>query len=135
MKIIRVVAGAIMEDGRLLAALRGPGMSQAGLWELPGGKVEPEEGDRTALARELSEELGITVTVGEFIASHDHAYPGKTVRLVAYACRITGGTPAVTEHAEIRWVDAAGIDGLTWAPADIPLLAATLPLLSAPPTA
>ncbi len=135
MKIIRVVAGAILENGRLLAALRGPGMSQAGLWELPGGKVEPDEDDRTALARELSEELGIAVDVGDFIASHDHAYPGKTVRLVAYACQIIRGIPTATEHADLRWVDAVGIDGLTWAPADIPLLAATLPLLSAPPTA
>ncbi|MFT5679123.1 MAG: 8-oxo-dGTP diphosphatase [Myxococcota bacterium] len=135
MKIIRVVAGAIIKDGLLLAALRGPGMSQAGLWELPGGKVEPGEDDRSALARELHEELGITVAVGDFIASHDHAYPGKTVRLVAYACRIIDGALAVTEHAEIRWVSAGAIDGLTWAPADLPLLIATRPLLTAPPMA
>jgi 8-oxo-dGTP diphosphatase len=132
MKIIRVVAGAIIKDGRLLAALRGPGMSQAGLWELPGGKVEPGEDDRTALARELLEELGVTVTVGDFIGVCEHAYPGKTVQLVAYACRVLGGVPAVTEHAELRWVGAGELDGLTWAPADIPLLPATRERLRVP---
>ena len=124
MKIIRVVAGAIINSGELLAALRGPGMSQAGLWELPGGKVEPGESDRAALARELAEELGITVHVGDFLAQSKHTYPGKIVLLVAYACRIEAGTPAVTEHAELRWVSAGQLDTLTWAPADLPLLPA-----------
>lgn len=131
MKIIRVVAGAIINNGVLLAALRGPGMSQAGLWELPGGKVEPEETDRDALARELSEELGITVRVGEFLAESEHPYPGKIVRLVAYACHIESGTPAVTEHAALRWVSAEQLDTLTWAPADRPLLAAVSARLQA----
>ena len=131
MKIIRVVAGAIINNGVLLAALRGPGMSQAGLWELPGGKVEPGESDRVALARELSEELGITVCVGDYLAQSEHTYPGKIVRLVSYACRIEAGTPAATEHAELCWVSAEQLDTLTWAPADLPLLAAVRARLQA----
>lgn len=131
MKIIRVVAGAIINDGVLLAALRGPGMSQAGLWELPGGKVEPGESDREALARELEEELGIVVHVGDFLAESEHPYPGKIVRLVAYACHIEAGTPAASEHAALRWVSAAQLNTLTWAPADLPLLAAVSARLQA----
>ena len=124
MKTIRVVAGAIIDHGRVLAALRGPGMSQAGLWELPGGKVESGEADRAALARELREELGVVVRVGDCLDSHSHAYPDKIVCLVAYACQLEDGTPTALEHAELRWVSADELDGLVWAPADIPLLLA-----------
>ncbi len=135
MTIIRVVAGAIIADGQLLAARRGPGMSLAGLWELPGGKVEPGEGDRAALARELHEELAVQVQVGAHLAESLHRYPSKTVRLIAYRCTLIAGTPRLSEHAELRWLTAGALQSVAWAPADVPLLeavGAALALQAAP---
>lgn len=119
---VRVVAAAIVRDGRVLAALRGPGMKLAGHWELPGGKVEPGEPDRAALRREILEELGVEVRVGEGLGESVFAYEVVTVRLVAYACALETGEPAPTEHERIGWFSADELDPLTWAPADVPLL-------------
>lgn len=114
-----MVAGAILDGGRVLAARRGPGRAHAGLWELPGGKVEPGESDAQALARELMEELGIEVSVGACIGTS--TWEGRLV-LVAYACHVVVGEPVRTEHTELRWVPAASLGELSWAPADVPLL-------------
>ncbi len=97
-------------------------MSTPDVWELPGGKVEPGESDAAALQRELAEELGITVDVHESLGTSrtDH------IVLAAYTAtlaRTSATTPVPTEHAALRWVDAAGLDALDWAPADRPLLA------------
>lgn len=120
--MIRVVAGAILDGrGQVLAALRGPDMHLSGHWELPGGKVEPGESDAAALVRELAEELGVEVAVGAHLGTSE--VDGR-VRLVAYACTLREGRPQAREHAELRWVDAAGLHGLAWAPADVPLLPA-----------
>ena len=69
MKEIQVVCGVALKDDKVFLARRRPEKSYGGFWELPGGKVEPGETHESALARELSEELGIDVRVGEFIAS------------------------------------------------------------------
>lgn len=115
---LRVVAGAIVDGPRLLAALRGPGMSSPNLWELPGGKVEPGESDADALIRELREELGITVEVGRALGHVNHG----RIELHAYLAVVTAGTPTPLEHAELRWVDAEALERLVWAPADRPFL-------------
>ncbi|MEQ1503559.1 MAG: 5-formyltetrahydrofolate cyclo-ligase, partial [Myxococcota bacterium] len=110
---IRVVAGAWIVDGRVFAAQRGPGRGHAGRWELPGGKVEAGESDAVALARELREELGLTVTVGARIGS------GRVdgIELVAYAVT-TSDAPRPTEHAALRWLGPDELDAVDWAPAD-----------------
>jgi len=119
-----VVGGALLRDGRVLAALRSASMSQPNLWELPGGKVERGEDDAEALHRELTEELGIDVVVGDCLAQNTHTYERVVVTLVAYACQLRSGTPVAHEHAELRWVDAEELQALDWAPADVPLLPA-----------
>ncbi len=126
--MVRVVAAAWVRDGRVLAARRGPNQARAGLWELPGGKVEPGEDDRDALRRELTEELGVHADVGAKLAEADHVYPDVTVRLVAYrvAC---ADEPRPDEHAELRWLDAQALGSVAWAPADVPLLGAVADLL------
>lgn len=118
---VRVVAAAIVRDGRVFAARRGPHVARPGLWELPGGKVEPGEDDRAALARELAEELALDASVGAYVAEAVHDYGDVAIRLVAYAC-VADGEPVLTDHDAVRWVDADGLDGLAWAPADVPLL-------------
>src|SRR5690625_585478 len=72
---------AVTGDVRVLAARRGAGMRHAGLWELPGGKIEPGEGPRQALVRELAEELQCTVEIGDHFHTVTHAYEYATVRL------------------------------------------------------
>lgn len=131
MSPLRVVAGVLVRQGRVLAARRPAHKAQGGLWELPGGKVEDGETDAAALARELREELGVEVQVGETLAQNLHAYPARAVLLVALRCELLAGEePRAHEHDDLRWVDAAGLDGLPWAPADLPLLPAVRGILA-----
>lgn len=118
MQRIRVVAGAILREGRVLVALRAPTGPLPDLWELPGGKVEPDERDRDALARELYEELAVRVRVGEHLGESVHG----RVHLVAFACTLVEGEPRAIEHREIRWIEPGQMGDLAWAPADLPLL-------------
>ncbi|HEY9314188.1 NUDIX domain-containing protein [Williamsia sp.] len=102
-----VVAGAVVAGGRLLLAQRMYPVDVAGLWELPGGKVEVGETRARALERELAEELGITVCVADQVGEPVPLRPDLT--LVAIAARLIGGEPHPHEHAAVRWVDAAGL--------------------------
>lgn len=124
MKTLRVVAALLVRDGLLFAARRSPGRREGGLWELPGGKVEAGESDREALTRELREELGVEVEVGAFMAEATHAYAHGSVTLVGYRCRLVAGEPLLRDHDAARWFSAGALHEVTWAPADLPLLAA-----------
>lgn len=126
---IRVVAAVLVRDGRVLAAKRAAHKREGGLWELPGGKVEPGEADGDALVRELREELGVTVRIDGPVAESEHGYAHSTVRLVALRCTLVEGEPRPLDHAELRWLDAASLATVDWAPADVPLLASVRELL------
>lgn len=117
---MRVVVGAAVRDaaGRVLAARRRAPVG----WEFPGGKVEPGETEPAALAREIREELGVTVEVGERIGP-DVPMPGDAV-LRVWTARVTAGEPARLEHAELRWLAPAELDTVDWLPADRPVVAA-----------
>lgn len=120
--VVRVVAAMVVDDrGRLLAARRPAGKRLAGLWELPGGKVDPGESDQVALARELAEELGLRAEVGRRVAVATHTYDFGTVELHAYLCS-TSDTPRAIEHSELRWLDSGEVFSVEWAPADVPIL-------------
>lgn len=118
-KQINVVGAVIVRDGQILCAQRGKG-ALAGMWEFPGGKIEPGETPRAALEREITEELMISVAVGDQVASTTHEYDFGVVTLTTFYCALTAGTPQLTEHAAVEWRTPATMDELAWAPADIP---------------
>ncbi|TNM46099.1 (deoxy)nucleoside triphosphate pyrophosphohydrolase [Nocardioides albidus] len=119
---IEVVGAVIVRDGLVLCAQRGPGGEDGGRWEFPGGKVEPGESPRSALAREIQEELGCGVEVGAAVTTTRHQ-AARVIVLTTYWCRLTSGAPLPEEHAAIRWLPADQLDELDWAPADLPAVA------------
>lgn len=119
---IDVVAAVIFDGSRAFAAQKASGPLQ-GLWEFPGGKVEPEESHQAALKREVREELGCDVAVGDHLDSTEHDYEFVRIRLHAYSCRKLDAEPVVTEHSAGTWVDLDSIEELAWAPADLEAVA------------
>lgn len=130
-KRIVVVGAVIVRDGSVLAAQRGEGRALAGFWEFPGGKVEDGETPERSLRREIREELGCVVEVGERLVRTEHAYPFGLVDLTTYWCTLVDGEPAATEHAALLWADVARLATLEWAPADIPAVDEILAQMSA----
>ena len=121
---VHVVNAAIVREGACLVAQRGPGMSYSEKWELPGGKVEPGEGPREALRREVKEELGVEVDIGPLIA-HAESHPGaRTFQVEVYAAELAQGTPRPGEHSQHRWCDPGKLDDLDWVEPHRPLLGA-----------
>ena len=127
-----VVAGAVIAQGRVLATRRATG-TLAGLWEFPGGKLEPGESPQECIERELMEELGITVRAESFLARNVHAYEAVSISLSLYVMTVLGGSPELREHDQSRWLAGDELHSLCWAPADIPLLEAVGRVLAAPP--
>ena len=127
MSVQIVVAGALIVEGALLVAQRARPPELAGRWELPGGKVAAGESDAEALARELHEELGVVITVGERLGADVGLNESMTLR--AYRVTLVSGTAQAHDHRALRWVTAEELSGLDWVPADtawLPELAAVL---------
>ncbi len=122
--MIDVVCGVIWnEEGLVLACRRAADRHLGGLWEFPGGKVEEGEEPRMGLARELREELGVEVEVGEGLATVEWDYGGRPIRLLPFHCRLVSGVAAALDHEEIRWCGREELRKLEWAGADLPVLA------------
>lgn len=122
--MLEVVCGIIKNpEGKILACRRGLDRHLGGLWEFPGGKIDAGETPEAALARELHEELGITVGVGKPLSAIVEWTDGAvSIRLRGYFCEITDGTPHPHEHDEIRWCAISELPLLDWAEADLPLV-------------
>lgn len=120
---VRVVAALLERDGLLLVARRKDHGARAGLWEFPGGKVEPGERDQAALVRELREELGVEAAVGALYARVEHRYPELLVDLVIYRATLDASAePRALSAQEVRWVRRADLAALPFCEADQPLL-------------
>lgn len=119
-KQINVVGAVLVRNGKILAAQRSNDMSLPGLWEFPGGKIEPGESPKQALAREMKEELLCEITVGEQVETTSHEYDFGTVTLSTFYAKLIDREPQLTEHAEIRWLDPKDLHQVEWAPADVP---------------
>ncbi len=101
---MRVVAGIIFNDeGKVLIGRKRWG-KRKGLWEFPGGKVKEGEEEKDSLKRELLEELGLEIEVGNKIMEVNFRYPDTFVALVAYSCRAKGKPSKMVAHSDIRWV-------------------------------
>ncbi|MCV7377466.1 DNA mismatch repair protein MutT [Mycobacterium alsense] len=114
-----VVAAAVISGSRLLVAQRARPPELAGRWELPGGKVAPGETERDALARELTEELGLAIgdiAVGDRLGADIELNGTTTLR--AYRVRLLRGRPHPHDHQSLRWVTAAELHDVDWVPAD-----------------
>jgi len=125
-KLVLVVACALVDaDGRVLIAQRPEGKSMAGLWEFPGGKLEPGETLEAALIRELMEELAIDTETACLapLTFASHAYEEFDLLMPLYVCRKWTGTPRAIEHQAIRWVRAGELRNFDMPPADEPLIA------------
>ena len=124
--LVLVVAVALIDaDGRVLLAQRPAGKTMAGLWEFPGGKVQPGETPEAALIRELKEELGVDVTAACLapFTFASHRYETFHLLMPLYVCRKWGGTPQPLEHQELKWVRPAKLADFPMPPADKPLIA------------
>lgn len=124
-RVVLVAAVALIDaDGRVLLARRPAGKDMAGLWEFPGGKVDPGETPEAALIRELEEELGIE-TWNSCLAPltfASHAYDSFHLLMPLYACRRWQGTPRPREGQELAWVRASDLARYPMPPADLPLV-------------
>ncbi|MGI4880834.1 MAG: (deoxy)nucleoside triphosphate pyrophosphohydrolase, partial [Janthinobacterium lividum] len=130
--LVHVVAAALVDaDGRVLVAERPPGKDMAGLWEFPGGKIDPGETPEAALVRELAEELGIDTSASCLAPAGfaSHAYAGFHLVLLLFACRKWRGTARGREGQRLRWVRVPDLFALDMPPADRPLLGLLAALL------
>lgn len=118
MKTIEVVAAVIYKDGAYFATQRGYGEFE-GMWEFPGGKIEPGESPEDALKREIQEELGIDITIDKFLCTTEYDYPSFRLTMHCYLCRVELGMIELREHKSARWLTVDMLDSVEWLSADL----------------
>lgn len=127
--MMTVVALALLDDDdRVLMQKRPADRAHGGLWEFPGGKVEPGEGPVSALVREIAEELSIAIAPGDLVpltfAVSGEEQDARPLVLLLFTCRRWQGTPVPEAGAELQWLDVDRLSGLAMPPLDVPLAAA-----------
>ena len=129
MKTIRVAAAVIRKNNRIFATQRGYGEFKDG-WEFPGGKIEPGETPRQALAREIREELDTEINVGELIETIEYDYPTFHLSMDCFWCTVVEGSLELKEHEAARWLDRENLYSVDWLPADTGLISKIEKLLT-----
>jgi len=117
--IIKVAAGVIKDNDKILITRRAPEENFAGGWEFPGGKIEVNETPEACLARELKEELNIDISIDKFCAEVTHDYGYMSVNLFAYYCTIVDGEIQISVHDKYKWVGINDLLKYDLLPADI----------------
>lgn len=131
-RIVHVAACALVDpDGRVLIAQRPDGKAMAGLWEFPGGKIEPGETPEETVVRELREELGIETKVACLapLTFVSHAYDDFHLVMPLFVCRRFWGTPVAHEHKALKWVRPKALRDYPMPAADLPLVPFLIDLL------
>jgi mutator protein MutT len=121
-RVVDVSAALIFRGGKLLITQRPAKAHLGGLWEFPGGKREPEETFAQCLVREIREELGVEISVGELFESVTHAYPEKIVHLKFFVCRLLGGEPQPLGCEAVKWTGKSELEDHEFPAADARLL-------------
>jgi mutator protein MutT len=122
MKQTEVSAALIFRDGKLLITQRRATAHLGGLWEFPGGKREADETFEECLVREIREELGIEISVGELFEEVAHTYPEKSVHLKFFICQLLSGEPQPIDCAAVKWVTKTELTHFLFPAADAQLL-------------
>ena len=117
MKKIEVVAAILHRDEAYFATQRGYGEFE-GMWEFPGGKIEPDESPEDALKREIQEELGIDITIDKFLCTTEYDYPSFHLTMHCYLCGIKAGEIELREHKSAHWLRPEELVSVEWLPAD-----------------
>lgn len=119
---IIVAAAIIQQEERFLITKRKFASHLGGLWEFPGGKIEPGETLEDCLRREVKEELGVEISEPQFFHSLRHQYPEKEVELHFFTCSILHGHPQALDCVEVRWIPRHALTSYQFPPADIPVI-------------
>lgn len=120
--MIKVVAGILKKDNKILIARKKEGKSLAGYWEFPGGKIEDGETPQESLIRELMEEMNINIKVNEYVGESIYDYGNIVISLKGYLAEILDGEITLTDHDKYEWVTLDEVCTYKLAPADIPLV-------------
>lgn len=121
MKTIQVVASIIHQDGKILATQRGYG-EYKGLWEFPGGKMEPGETEEQAIIREIREELNVEIGVEKKVCTVEYDYPTFHLVMHCFWCHIRSGALELKEHQSARWLSSLEWESVEWLPADVEVI-------------
>ena len=118
--MINVVAAVIKDENeKILITQRNLKKAQGGLWEFPGGKIEPNETCENAIVREIKEELDIDIEVKSYLSEKVFNYPEKDINLIALECKKINGEIRLLEHEDYKWVSKNELDNFEFAPADL----------------
>ena len=118
--MINVVAAVIKDENeKILITQRNLKKAQGGLWEFPGGKIEPNETRENAIVREIKEELDIDIEVKSYLSEKVFNYPEKDINLIALECKKINGEIRLLEHEDYKWVSKNELDNFQFAPADL----------------
>ena len=119
MTVKRVICAVIVRDGRALLARRAPGQKHEGLWEFPGGKMEPGETPEAAIVREIEEELKVTIAPKTLVTTVECDYPKFHLTMHCFLSSIVKGEICLVEHEAAKWLSPDELDSVDWLPADV----------------
>lgn len=120
--MIAVTCALILHHDRVLATRRSPAMPLPGKWEFPGGKLHEGETEEAGIRREIREELSLDIRILQKLTPSPWDYDTIAITLIPFVAEYTGGTLHLAEHSEARWLTAAELPHLDWAPADVPIV-------------